>query len=286
MDTPFIGREALDDGLLTRHQLRSRYVAVYPGVYVPAGAELTARQRAHAAWLWSRRRGTLAGRSAAALHRAKWLDPRAPAELLYDNRRQPRGIRTWADTIEADELVTVDGMTVTTAARTALDLARRRPLDRAVTEVDALARATRLKVADVELLAQRYRGFHGIRRARETLALVDPGAESPRETWLRLLVIRAGFPPPTTQVPVHDGYGALIAVIDMGWEDLKIGLDYDGEHHRDPVRFTKDIRRHDDITELGWIDIRVTSRDTEAGITRRLQAAWDRRTARTLAVSA
>ena len=31
---------------------------------------------------------------------------------------------------------------------------------------------------------------------------------------------RAGFPPPRTQVPVYDGYGGLVAVLDMGWEDL------------------------------------------------------------------
>ena len=90
MPTPFIAREALDAGRLTRHELRSRFVAVYPGVYVAAGAELSARDRARAAWLWSKRRGVLAGRSAAAMHGAKWVDPRAPAEILHDNRHTPR----------------------------------------------------------------------------------------------------------------------------------------------------------------------------------------------------
>lgn len=94
---------------------------------------------------------------------------------------------------------------------------------------------------------------------------------------MRLLVIRAGFPPPTTQIPVYDEYGQLVAVVDMGWDDLKIALDYEGSHHRGPDRFNKDIHRHDDVTELGWIDIRVTSRGTEGGIIRRLQAAWARR---------
>ena len=54
--------------------------------------------------------------------------------------------------------------------------------------------------ADVEVLAGRYRGRRGIRRVIGTIALVDAGAESPRETWLRLLLIRDGFPPPTTQI--------------------------------------------------------------------------------------
>jgi hypothetical protein len=45
---------------------------------------------------------------------------------------------------------------VTTPARTAFDIACRYPLDPAVAAIDALARATRLKIADVELIAQRY----------------------------------------------------------------------------------------------------------------------------------
>ena len=96
MDTPFIGREALDAGLITRHDLRGRFVTVYPGVYVAAGTQPTPTDRARAAWLWSKRKGVLAGLSAAAMHGAKWLDPHAPAALLYWNRRPPNGIHTWA----------------------------------------------------------------------------------------------------------------------------------------------------------------------------------------------
>ena len=172
----------------------------------------------------------------------------------------------------------IDGIRVTTPARTALDIACRYPFGRAVAAIDALARATHLKTADVELLAERYKGRRGIRNARRVLDLVDPGAESPKETWLRLLVIRHGFPRPQTQIPVYDEYGALIAVLDMGWEEIKLALDYEGDHHRNPVRFNTDIRRHDAVTELGWMDIRVTSRDTEGGIIARLTAEWSRRT--------
>jgi hypothetical protein len=274
---PFIGSEAVAAGRLTPYQLRSRFVAVHHDVYVPRGADMSAVQRAKAAWLWSRRRGVLAGGSAAALHGARWVDARRPAELIHDNRYPPPGIRTWWDRVPDDEIEVVNGVRLTTPARTALDIACRNPERPAVAAIDALARATHLKAADVELLAERYRGRRGIRRARTTLPLVDPGAESPRETWLRLLVIRAGFPPPTTQIPVYGEYCELVAVLDMGWEDIKVALDYEGAHHRDPEKFNKDIRRHDDVTELGWIDIRVTSRDTEGGIIQRLRAAWGRR---------
>jgi hypothetical protein len=278
MGDPFIGSEALNLDQLTPYALRSRFTAMYPDVYIPTDAEVTAITRAQAAWLWSRRQGVLAGQSAAALHGAKWVDARRPAELLWPNRRPPTGIHAWSDERADDEVEVIDGSLVTTPVRTALDLACRYPLGKAVAAIDALARATHLKTADVELLAERYKGRRGIRKARIVLSLVDPGAESPQETWLRLLVIRNGFPPPKTQIPVYDEFGALVAVLDIGWEDIKLALDYEGEHHRNPVRFNKDIRRHDDVTELGWMDIRVTSRDTEGGIIGRLTAEWNRRT--------
>jgi hypothetical protein len=278
MGDPFIGSEALRSNRLTPYALRSRFVAMYPDIYIPTDAEVTAITRAEAAWLWSRRQGVVAGQSAAALHGAKWVDDHGPAEVLWPNRRPPTGIHAWSDGFAIDEVELIGGIRVTTPARTALDLACRYPLGKAVAAIDALARATHLKMADVELLADRYKGRRGVRNARSVLDLVDAGAESPRETWLRLLVIRNGFPRPQTQIPVYDEYGVLVAVLDMGWEDIKLALDYEGDHHRDSVRFNKDIRRHDDVTELGWMDIRVTSRDTEGGIIARLTAEWSLRT--------
>ncbi len=59
-----------------------------------------------------------------------------------------------------------------------------------------MLRATRITPADVDVLVAKHRGSKGIRRARAVLDLVDPGAESPRETSLRLLIVRAGIPRP------------------------------------------------------------------------------------------
>src|SRR5215207_5663048 len=278
MGDPFIGSEAVASGRLSPYALRSRFIGMCPDIYLQTDAEVTAVTRAKAAWLWSRRQGVIAGQSASALHGAKWVDARRPAEVLWPNRRPPIGVQAWSDRFADDEVELKCRILVTTPARTALDLACRYPFGDAVAAIDALARATHLKLTDVELLADRYRGRRGIRKARAVLDLVDPGAESPRETWLRLLVIRNGFPQPQTQIPVYDEYGALVAVLDMGWEDIKLALDYEGDHHRNPVRFNKDIRRHDDVTELGWMDIRVTSQDTEGGIIGRLTTEWRRRT--------
>ncbi|MBJ7401694.1 hypothetical protein, partial [Mycolicibacterium sp.] len=214
MSAAIIGSESVAAGVVTPYALRTRYFPIHPGVYVPRDTTFDALTRAEAAWLWSRRRGVVAGLSAAALHGSKWVDPGSPAELLYGNRHRPAGIRTYADRLAEDEVVEINRMRVTTPARTALDLACRNPMGRAVAAIDALANATDLKVADVELLCQRYRGRRGVTRIPAVLDLVDAGAESPRETWLRLLLLRAGFPPPRTQIPVYDEFKQLIARLD------------------------------------------------------------------------
>lgn len=167
MSAAFIGSESVTAGVVTPYVLRTRYVPIHPGVYVPRNTAVDAVTRAEAAWLWSRRRGVVAGLSAAALHGSKWVDPGSPAELLYGNRHRPRGIRTYADQLAKDEVVEINRMHVTTPARTALDLACRNPMVRAVAAIDALANATDLKVADVELLAkdtEAAAGSHGSRR--------------------------------------------------------------------------------------------------------------------------
>ena len=279
MGEPFIGSEAVKSGALTRYQLRSRFVALHPDVYVLPEIPLTATTRARAAWLWSRRRGVVAGHSASALYGAKWVDEQAPAQLLYEHRRPPVGIDTWSDTVTDDETQLVGDVRATTPARTAFDLACRNPVGKAVAAIDALARATRLKVADAELVAERYKGHRHIRRARRALTLIDAGAESPRETWLRLLVIEAGYPSPQTQIPIYGEYGELVAVVDMGWEDVKIALEYEGDHHRtDRRQFNRDIARYETVTtQLGWIVVRATVEDVPGGILRRVAAAWARR---------
>jgi hypothetical protein len=114
---------------------------------------------------------------------------------------------------------------------------------RALQRLDALSRATPFATEDVSLIAKRHKGARGIRQLRELLPLVDGGAASPKETWLRLLYIDAGLPEPTTQIPVYDEW-RLIGYLDMGWEEFKVASEYDGDQHRtDRVQYVKDQRR-------------------------------------------
>lgn len=281
MGEPFIGSEAVASGVLVKSALRTQYVKLFRDVYVNPDTEPTAQLRAHAGWLWSGRRGIIAGLSASALHGAKWVDVTAPLEIIHSNRNPLPGIRVRGDDIGEDEVGVIEGIPATTPTRTALDLGCWYPKSEAVAAIDALARATDLKMPDVDLLAQRYPGRRGIRQARTALRLVDAGAQSPKETWLRLVLIQAGLPRPQTQIPVHDDFGEVIAYLDMGWEDLKVGVEYDGDQHRsDRRQYTWDIRRLEILERLGWIVIRVVAGDQPADIVRRVRSVLTRRASR------
>ena len=72
--------------------------------------------------------------------------------------------------------------------------------------------------------------------------------------------------------------GQVVAVLDIGWEDIKVAVEYEGDHHRtDRRQFNKDIRPAAAVAELGWIDVRVTAEDTPGGVIARVSAAWQRR---------
>jgi REase_MTES_1575 len=257
----FIGSEALAAKALPERAMRSLYRAVYPGVFSPGDIGLTARERAQAAWLWSRRKAVIAGNSAAALLGAKWVDPALDAELIHDNRHSPAGIAVHTETLLPGEVVEVDGMPVTSPARTAFDVGRW-TFSRlhAVQRLDALANATDVKTNDVEAVMAEHRGTRGLVRLRAVLPLVDGGAESPQETRTRLVLIDAGLPAPQTQFRVCDQYGDFVARIDMGYGDLRVGIEYDGpQHWTDPEQRDRDIDRHTALLDLGWTIIRVSS---------------------------
>ena len=277
LEGPFLGSEAVAGGIVRKHELRTRYRVLHPNVYVARDATLTFRQRAAAAWLWSRREAVVSGLSAARLHGAKWVEDSLPIELVWRNARSPKGVLTSAVQLGAEEVCPVSSLPVTSLARTAFDVGRQGALGQAVARLDALGNATRLNMDDVTALAGRYPNSRGLRNLRHALVLYDPGAQSPRETWLRLLIVNAGFPRPRTQIPV------LRYLLDMGWEDIKLAAEYDGDHHRtDRAQFARDITRLEELADLGWTVVRVAADTKPDDVVRRLRSAWEARAASSL----
>lgn len=258
--TPFVGTQAVYAGTLTERELRRSCTRIYRNVYQRRDSGLTAKDRAVAAWLWSGKNAIVAGNSAAALLGAEWVDPHAPAELISGRKRPPPLIVTRNESLLAGEFTVVNGVAVTSPPRTAFDLGRRPGLVPAVIAVDSLARATGLTVDQVEPLVEAHRGARGVKQLRQVLVLVDAGAESPQETRTRLAIVSAGLPRPRTQIAVHNEWGAVLARIDMGWEQWRVGVEYDGaQHWTDPRIRARDIDRTAELERRGWRIIRVSA---------------------------
>ncbi|MDQ2638096.1 MAG: hypothetical protein M3Y83_14605 [Actinomycetota bacterium] len=224
MDDVFIGSEALANRVLTRGQLRWNYRALYPDVYIPAGTAPSLLQRAVGAWLWSGRRAVVAGLAAAALHGARWIDESIDVELIWRNARPPAGIIVRNSRMQPDEIVQISGLPMTTAERTAFDLARHCPRNAAVPRLDALASTTGITALDVQPLVDRYRETRHWWRAVDALDLMDGGSQSPGESMVRLALIDAGFPAPRTRFTVTDGHAT--ATIAMGFEAPMVAVEF------------------------------------------------------------
>ncbi|WP_418003307.1 endonuclease domain-containing protein [Mycobacterium sp. PDNC021] len=270
---PFIGSEALQAGVLNRHELRRHYRAIMPNVYVNKRIDPSLPQRAAAAWLWSRREAVVAGSAASSLLGVKWIPDDVAIELIWENARPPRGVITRDDLVFADEVRAVDGLPVTTPERTAFDIGRRGPLNDAVARLDALCAATGFNPGEVLTLADEHPHCRGLRQLERALDLCDPGAQSPQESRLRMLVIAEDFPRPQTQIPVLGPDGSPTYFLDMGWEDLMLAIEYDGAQHASQLGY--DIVRSEYLAGLGWIVVRVAAGHRKSDVLARVNRAWD-----------
>jgi very-short-patch-repair endonuclease len=91
---------------------------------------------------------------------------------------------------------------------------------------------------------------------------------------LRLLLVRSGFPRPQTQIPAFDDLGYARYYLDMGWQDVMIAVEYDGEEHRDRAVFGSDIVRSEFIAYRGWTHLRIVAGAHPADIVNRVRRAW------------
>ncbi|OFR90971.1 hypothetical protein HMPREF2863_05635 [Micrococcus sp. HMSC067E09] len=103
------------------------------------------------------------------------------------------------------------------------------------------------------------------RRLRAALQRIRIGADSPKETELRLALIAAGLPEPELQIEEWDAdYSAdFPATADMGWRSARIVLQYEGAHHSH--RIDEDVRRDAVFQRKGYTVIRVSASDAKDG---------------------
>lgn len=101
----------------------------------------------------------------------------------------------------------------------------------------------------------------GINALRVALPRVRTDSASRPESWLRLTLVDHGLPEPVRNHEVHVD-GDYLGCVDLAYPDLKIAVEYEGEHHLlDPEQWARDIARYDALRAAGWIVLQITKTD-------------------------
>lgn len=179
------------------------------------------------------------------------------------SERHGRDVKCHTRPFSDDEVVTLNGLRVTSLERTSADCAMMLTYRQSLIVMD---HALRLG-ADRPLLqemADSLGGRRGVRTFRRALQYADARSESPGETLTRELILRLGIRPPTPQFEVTSSIGRHR--LDFGWKKEKVALEFDGKVKYFDYKPTEQVlleerARENALTEEGWRFLRVVWKD-------------------------
>jgi hypothetical protein len=253
----FRGSDAVRYGVLSENQLRSAaWVRVCQDVYADSRLDRDHGLTCEAVRLRLPKDAVIAGASAAYLlgvaHAARFEDRVcviAPKSIHIGTQR-----RVLAHHVDLDPADVLDG--VTTAERTAWDVARWYEVTRAVSILDALLARGLVTPTGLASAGARL----GSITANKVLALADGRAQSPPESEIRIRMILAGLPAPVPQHPIHTMSGVVLHP-DLAWPEYLTALEYDGGWHGGQSQLERDRRRLNLLAAEGWTVFHATAAD-------------------------
>jgi hypothetical protein len=202
--------------------------------------------------------------SAAVLHGLPlW---RVPLQRLHVSRNQDSGghrsawvhVHTVRSALPA---MHVDGVAVTSVARTVVDCARMLPFEQSVVIADAALHLGLATQQELAVAAWEMRGYAGVQRARRVVEFADGRSESVGESRSRVLFARIGLPVMELQHEIRDHAGLLVARVDFALPGLRIAGEFDGKVKYGrllrPGQTPGDVvfeekRREDAVRDLQW----------------------------------
>lgn len=254
---PRTTRDAVDAGLLVPERR---------GVLRLAGAPDDPQRPLLAACLAAGGDAVASHLSAAPLWDFRGIPPGA-VEITLFLRRAPRleGVRSHQSMkLFADDRTERDGIPVTSAARTAVDLASCVSWDVLSRFVDHVLRVRHL---DLDELVDRLDGLGGqgrpgTRSLRSVVLELQEGlrpGDSDLEVRVLRRLLRLGVPRPVQGLQVE--CGTRVFLLDLAWPELRIAVEVDGfAHHSSRAAFDHDRERDLLLRRAGWEVIRVSSR--------------------------
>lgn len=258
---------------------RGEFRRLAPGIYVDAAAcaglsgRSQHRQLVEARQMANRAAPVFAHASAAAMWQLPRIGGWPPRTHIL--AEQTSGGRSTPGVIHhrvglPDSVDTIDGIRVTSLARTVADLARFDGLATAVAAMDVALAG--LHIAGQSLTATReqvtaelrQRSSRGRQRGLFVVEFADPASGSPGESLSRLAIHRAGLPRPDLQTRFADGAGEMF--VDFCWPVHRLIGEFDGvgkylreewTNGRTAAEVVIDEKRREDrLRALGWRVVR------------------------------
>ncbi len=164
--------------------------------------------------------------------------------------------------LSPDDRIQRDGVWVTVALRTVIDLCRTLPVAEAVVAVDSALRQGQVSVEELTGALRDLPAGRGRDRVARALLLIDPASGSVLETLCRVLLHQAGLAPDETQLDVRDSKGRWIGRVDFAWPDELLVVETDGfAFHADRESYRTDRRRGNALLLAGWRVLRFSWED-------------------------
>ncbi len=242
----------------TRRMLQSRrFQIILPTVYAVASLELTPRVMLDAALLVAPDHCVASHHSAVAVYGIDVGTDLLPhLSTLSPEPVRIRGVTTHR--LSAMTTREVAGRRVVSPELAVSTSATVLSLTELVIAIDGLYQRRVVRPDRLEHFLRHHHG-NGVRKARRALGLASPASESPRETYVRLMLELAGLPPLEVNVSYEDEDG-FVARVDLSWRRWRIAVEYDGRQHGlSLAQRERDIRRRERMERLGWVFIVVTA---------------------------
>lgn len=247
---------------VTRSQIRVDGAPIARGLFVSRALEPDLATRCRA---WASRLPDDAAfglDTAAALFGAPCPSSGRLHAVLTPRRVLPQfdGITVHARRLSHDDVVEHLGLRLTSGAQTFLDLAARLLPEDLLPLGDGLMRVGALDAAALEQRLGRADRVRGVARAREWAPRLTAHAASRPESVMRYWLLTSRLPRPEVQLPVHDRWGRVVAHADLGYEEWKVALEYEGRQHAEAEQFGRDVDRYSLMAADGWLVLRFAGR--------------------------
>lgn len=181
------------------------------------------------------------------------------ATAAAGHRPRTRGVRSHLIPENRVAITRVDGLLTTAPLDTWCMLSSVLTLDETVIVADQLMERQHPIATPAELAraVRAYTGRHGVKKLRVAFSLARSRTDSPKETELRLAIVRAGLPEPLINHPVHNRFGVQVRLGDLVYEKFRVLVEYDGWRHRDDTnQFERDIDVRQEAMDDGWRVVR------------------------------